>query len=522
MALSIKKTVTKCKTTGRVGTGAVKAIFLHAIEEDISNIILDARNCCSRDCLSSVHYAVDVAGCGVQQFVPEADTAWGFEWTDPNADPPACPPATPACQPCGVCTIATTDAIFTGEVPPLANLDPNAFVIHVALAMPVAAVLPSQNESNEFTEDCPDLTSCSKLGKCAYDTLVLLLADIFSRFPALTPSVTTLRKMGCGLDCIDIAQLIIDINAVPAPVAPFSRLCTELKAFPAGVPVTVVGVNAAGSCVQGPSPVPTAAQICAQIQTFPTGAASSGPFLGTDCQFHAVNFPTDVFIQSGIYNPVTNILTLTLVGGSTVAIDLTTLLSDVTPTAASICAAIQGFPVGVAAAGDTKVVSNGGVCKLVPDTTVCAQLAATTFATATAATRLVGVDCQNYAPVDIVCATLAGAPVGTVATPGVTTLIGSDCQTHVLPTLCAQVSAVPVGVGIAGDTVLAENAGVCKRIPLISLTPGAQPAAQNNVSIPTQYFGVGNPTNFYLGEPRAWLTVTDASIPGGVGVIPVY
>lgn len=521
MALSIKKTVTKCKSTGRVGTGAVKAIFLHAIEEDINNIVLDARNCCNRDCLSSVHYVVDVAGCVIHQFVPEADTAWGFEWIDPTLDPPACPPAAAACQPCGVCTIETTDAIFTGETPPLANLDPNAFVIHVALAMPVAQVPAGNTNQTGFTEDCDVLTACAKLGKCSYDTLVALLADIFDRFPLLTPSATTIRKKGCGLDCIDIAQLIIDINAVPAPVAPFSRLCTDLKTFAAGAPVLAFGTDIAGNCVQGPI-APTAAVICTQIQTFPVGAASAGPFLGTDCQFHPVTFPTDVFVASGAYNPATNILTLTLANGALVNIDMTTLLSDVTPTPASVCTALGGFVAGVAAVGDTKVVLNGGICKLVPDDSLCAQIALLAAGATTAATQLVGADCATHTPANIVCAALAGAVAGAVAVPGTTALVGADCQTHVLPDLCAQVNLIPVGVGATGDQVLAVNGGVCKLVPLSAITPGVAPAFQNHVSIPTQYFGVGNPTNFYLGEPRAWLTVTDASIPGGVGVIPVY
>jgi hypothetical protein len=272
--------------------------------------------------------------------------------------------------------------------------------------MPVAQVPAGNTDQTGFTEDCDVLTACAKLGKCSYDTLVALLADIFDRFPLLTPSATTIRKKGCGLDCIDIAQLIIDINAVPAPVAPFSRLCTDLKTFATGVPVLVFGTDIAGNCVQGAAPAPTAAQICAQIQTYPTGAASAGPFLGTDCQFHPVTFPTDAFVSSGAYNPATNILTLTLSSGATVNIDMTTLLADVTPTPASVCTALGGFTPGVAAVGDVKVVLNGGICKLVADDSVCAVISAMPFGGTVPATRLIGTDCLSHAPVDIVCAHL--------------------------------------------------------------------------------------------------------------------
>lgn len=492
MALSIRKTVTKCKSPGRVGTGAVKAIFLHSIEEDIANIIQDARNCCKRGCLSSVHYVVDVAGCVIHQFVPETDTAWGFDWTDPTLDPPPCPPATPACQPCGVCTIETTDAIFAGEAAPLANLDPNAFVIHVALAMPIAQVPSGPTDQAGFSEDCEADLACKKLGKCSYDTLVALLADIFARFPSLTPSATTLRKKGCGLDCIDVPTLITDILTVPPAPVPFSRLCADLKAFADGTPVTVFGADAAGNCVKG--------------------AASFGP---------------DVFLQSGAYDDTTNLLTLTLTDNSTVVIDMTTLLADVTPSPAALCNGLAGITAGVTATGDTKVVINGAGCKLVPDVPVdvCAALTALPpNGAALTGVKLFGANganCVSVLPTDIICSSLAVMPVGPTVPAG-TRFVGDDCVRYDI-SLCAQVQALPVGAVAATDQVVAFNAtDGCRRVSLTGLTAGVAPTSQNHVNIPTQYYGQGNPTPYYLGQPRAWLTVNHASIPGGVGVIPVY
>ncbi len=287
--MPLTKVVTKCKTVGRCGTGAVKAIVLHEIRSDINSYLADARNCCDRGCQSSLHYVVDGVGCRPYQFVPEADTAWGFSWTPPTTGG-FCNPCPPDLTGCDPCSVPTTDPIFAGEVGDLALLDPNCFVIHVGVLMPV-----NQVEGIPQTSPCGDqnLDTCptpSRLSECAYDELVKLLCDIYSHFPALPKNATTLRKFGCDLSDIDIIQLLADIQVcIPAP-PPFNRLCHDLNLFPVGVPVNVFGADASGACVKGPIGG-GAFNLCAALALLPVGAPGVPgvtTFVGADCQVHTL------------------------------------------------------------------------------------------------------------------------------------------------------------------------------------------------------------------------------------------
>lgn len=242
--------VTKCKTAGRCGTGAVKAIVLHGITSDIDSIVAEARQCCDRGCQASLHYYVDNVSCKVWQMVPEADTAWGFAFTPPTTN--ICNPCVSPTEYCDPCALPITDPIFAGESGDLTLIDPNCFVIHVGIVLPIAQVpgkpVPTDPCASGDLESCPE---ANKLSPCAYQTLVSLLCDIFSRYPALPKTAATIRKFGCNLPEIDIIQLIADVQQCPAPPVPFNRLCSDLKQFPVGAPATVFGVDAAGQCVQG-------------------------------------------------------------------------------------------------------------------------------------------------------------------------------------------------------------------------------------------------------------------------------
>lgn len=285
--MALTKVVTKCKTVGRCGTGAVKAIVLHEITNDIDSYLADARNCCDRGCEKSLHYVIDGVSCRPYQFVPEADTAWGFSWTPPTTGGfcSPCPTDPAGCDPCSV---PTTDPIFLGEVGDLTLLDPNCFVIHVGVLMP-----RNQTETIPQTPPCGnvDLEACptpSRLSQCAYDELVKLLCDVYSHFPALPKNATTLRKFGCGLSEIDITSLLADIMAcVPAP-PPFNRLCHDLNLFPAGIPVNVFGVDASGNCVKGVVGGGSF-DLCLALSLLPVGAAGVfgvDSYVGADCQTH--------------------------------------------------------------------------------------------------------------------------------------------------------------------------------------------------------------------------------------------
>lgn len=284
--MALTKVVTKCKTVGRCGTGAVKAIVLHEITNDIESYLADARNCCDRGCQKSLHYVIDGVNCRPYQFVPEADTAWGFSWTPP-ATGGFCSPCPTDPAGCDPCSVPTTDPIFIGEVGDLTLLDPNCFVIHVGVLMP-----RNQTEAIPTTPLCGnvDLEACptpSRLSECAYDELVKLLCDIYSHFPALPKNAATLRKFGCGLSEIDITSLLADIMVcVPAP-PPFNRLCHDLSLFPNGVPVNVFGVDASGNCVKGA--VGGVFNLCAALAVLPVGApgvAGVDTYVGADCQLH--------------------------------------------------------------------------------------------------------------------------------------------------------------------------------------------------------------------------------------------
>lgn len=285
--MALTKVVTKCKTIGRCGTGAVKAIVLHEILTDIDSYIADSRNCCDPGCEKSLHYVIDGAGCRPYQFVPEADTAWGFSYVSPTA-PGFCNPCDNDPAGCDPCAVPITDPIFVGEVGDLTLLDPNCFVIHVGVLMP-----RNQTEGIPQTPLCGniDQESCptpSRLSKCAYDELVKLLCDIYSHFPALPKDVTTLRKFGCGLSEIDITTLLADIAVCVAAPPPFNRLCHDLSLFPAGIPVNVFGVDASGACVQG-AVGGGSFNLCAALALLPIGAPGipgTSFYVGEDCQRH--------------------------------------------------------------------------------------------------------------------------------------------------------------------------------------------------------------------------------------------
>lgn len=368
MPLAIQQKITKCKTVGRCGTGQVKAVFIHEDSRDIGTIVADMKACCasSRACNSSYHYVIDPVACRVWRFVQEADTAWSFNWDDP-LNPFQCNPCPPGVLPtCDPCALPATDPILVGE--PVGS-DPNCFAIHIALAIGSQTVpffkrtpLCPTDEEIDPDADCP---AESRIPACTYSALVELLQGIAVRFPALPIDADTIRRAFCDLPDLDLAQLIIDVNTPVVPVVPFNRLCSDLGAFPVGSAVTFYGTDIDGLCVSSPGtsgapptqaqviaalsgvptgapavlgttllygsdgqyhvvPTPNAAQLCAVISVYPVGAASAGPFLGTDCQFHAVSFPS-----------------------------------------ASICTALNGIAAGVSAPGDTIIALNGGACKVI-------------------------------------------------------------------------------------------------------------------------------------------------------------
>lgn len=447
-----KVVLTKCKTAGRCGTGAVKAVILHEISKDIDSVIQDARRCCDRGCESSLHYVVDNVTGVVYQFVPEADTAWGFAWTAPTTPAnfaPPCPDTIAACDPC---TVLTTDAIFAGEAAPLDALDPNCFVIHVGISLPIIQTegIPVTDGCGTATPDCP-LTE--RITPAAYSNLVKLLCDVFSRFPLLPKNATTLRQFGTGLTDLDIAQLIVDINACPVAAAPFNRLCNDLRAFPAGVPVTVFGVDATGACVAGPAGAVVAVN---DDQVLTAGVSSSALVTLT---------------PSAPVGPDNQV-------NYTVRVDVT-----VSPAAGN---QLQSLPTGL----------------FVPAFDLCATIAALPLAVAVpGTTAFLGADCQRYTlPVSSftlaansgpsqtisggdTLSVLGSAALGTntVASATDTVTVGVQLSAAVgnaaslladglfVSPLCTQLAAVAVGVQAVGDSVLAINGGVCKLVPFDSL-----------------------------------------------------
>lgn len=161
----------------------------------------------SPGCHTSFHFGVD--NCTIHQYVPVADTSWGFGITPPSCPEPICPP-----DPCESCTGLTADQYqpdIDGNPPVLpafvadADGTVNSQVVHVAV---IGGLLPGINECCKFLDD-----------PAAYTCLVSSLAQIFA-LTGLVPSATTLLVHCNELNCLDIDQLVLDILAF-VPPAPF-------------------------------------------------------------------------------------------------------------------------------------------------------------------------------------------------------------------------------------------------------------------------------------------------------------
>lgn len=199
-------------TVGRA-PGPAAAIVLHEYCSDLGSLDLQMERCArprpaqSPGCHTSFHYGI--SGSFIHQYVALANTAWGFGVTPPSCPEPLCPP-----DPCESCTGITADQYqpdIDGNAPVLpvwvagADGTVNNRVIHVAVA----------GSCNRDPNNCCLFLTNDK----AYTQFVTALAEIFVA-AGLVASQTTLLVHCEELNCIDIDQLVIDVNAV-VPVAPF-------------------------------------------------------------------------------------------------------------------------------------------------------------------------------------------------------------------------------------------------------------------------------------------------------------
>lgn len=222
-------------TTGRDPCTDPLAVVLHAWDSGIETLDLTMQAClrrkpaCPPSCHTSFHFGIGGA-CQFHQYVPIEDTAWGFGVIQPTCPEPVCPP-----DACASCTGLTDDQFqpwFDGSVPDVSGFiedacgTANSCVIHVA----VTNLFPTNQQLGQ--------SGCCAPDAAAYKCLVQSLCDIFAE-AGLTPGIDTLLVHCNELDCLDIEQLVADIQAcldAPAPVLP-PCTCTPTAASFADLPV---------------------------------------------------------------------------------------------------------------------------------------------------------------------------------------------------------------------------------------------------------------------------------------------
>ncbi len=482
-------------TLGRACAGPL-AIVLHEYKSGIEMLDQDMNRCPrprplqSPGCHTSYHFGIG-GNCKFHQYVPIADTAWGFGVLPAQLCPvPPCPP-----DPCESCTGATVDQYNPDEdgnppvLPPFV-IGPdgtvNCGVIHVA----VNSIWP------------PNLAGiCCDPNPDAYECLVNSLCEIY-QLSGLLPSQTTLL-VHCGeLPCLDIDQLVLDILACVNAPPPVEIPCT---------------------CT------PTTDQFCSALSTIADGAVAvpgTTLLLGDDCLFHqlppAVDIvitavdtpcldltvteaPANTFVITGspIISPtIGNNLTCAADGlfvptPPDVAINVTdtpcfdlTVVEDpansfmltgspiISPDAGNqlVCSP-NGLLVPAASAADVTVVGldtttiditvvEGPVNTFtisaevidVPDEIICDVLSSVQPAIQPFVPNVfvVGTDCLGYQSQSLVCDALSKQPTGNTILPGLTEILIEGCLFGTMPTYCEMLSGalLPNGGDAVPGTVL--------------------------------------------------------------------
>lgn len=206
-------------TPGRACAGPT-AVVLHEWKSGIENLdhemcrCLRPRPLTSPGCHTSYHFAIG-GNCNFRQYVPLADTAWGFYFV-PS---PLCPiPPCPVLQLCDGIGADQYNPQESGVLPtPIVAAGPdltaNCSVIHVAIVTGAA-----QTGSGLFCIGSPNFS------EYAYRCLVESLCYIY-KTAALVPNgyANLLTHIGELMD-LNLDQLAIDIQAcidlVPAPLPP--------------------------------------------------------------------------------------------------------------------------------------------------------------------------------------------------------------------------------------------------------------------------------------------------------------
>ncbi len=131
-------------------------------------------------------------------------------------------------------------------------------------------------------------------------------------------------------------------------------------------------IDAVVALQNAPAPALTPVQVAAAIAALPSGSAQvlspTAPFtyIGADGKTHAVTIPVpvDKFLASAAFDPVTQILTLTLTDGTVAQVNLPDTI-----TAVELCALLATFPVEA----DVAKIQLGSFLLINPDGT-CSQV----------------------------------------------------------------------------------------------------------------------------------------------------
>ena len=256
--------------TGRCGSGAIKGIVVIEVNQDAQSLLQQAKVCATWNknggtppCQTSFNYVYDPLKDKLYETVAVANTPYTFDQQNSTCQVPAASP------------------LLAGEA---VGTSPNCTAVTVAIAQP---------QQEAFGHECDFATSLSKFH--------VMLAEVLAAAQAITPALTDASiavfasdfVKGLGVDQGALTQFcgceddvtIADILATPIIVPTiFSALCLQIGLLPAGVPVTVVGRDATGACVLGPAAVDP----CDAMKAFPDGVAVKG--IGIDAADNCVKF----------------------------------------------------------------------------------------------------------------------------------------------------------------------------------------------------------------------------------------
>lgn len=472
---SILQLLTQAFTAGRCPPGTIQAIVLHEYKGTLEQLDAEMRTCDPNEprCHASFHYGID--NCNIHQYVLDANTAWSIQC--PAVDDCGDPVTDPCGNPENLCCVPPTWPPAAGNP----GVDPNCYTLNIAVAVGSAAVGPCVGNTNYSVQTIQCLAN-----------LICYLLFTYS----IPNTVNTVWRHNDELEDLPYSLLADCIDeCLTAPAPPISGLCRQIFDLPVAVPpVTATfpfydpvsntcgrgippgggggGQNLAdctGALLPNGSQVVTCAalptQLCTAVAARPFAGAAIGTtrFLASDCQLYDLSS-----------------FQFTLRDCANVVLPANTQVVTCASLPTQFCTILAARPTGAPATNATLVL--GSDCQFHDLSAL--QLTLRDCSNVVLPINTQVVTCSNL-PAQV-CTVLAARPSGGVAVPGVTQLVGSDCQLYTIPT----VGAVVTTSGIQGDGT------------------GGNPIRENFDNLPV---AVGLPIN---------VVVTTALQPDGARVAP--